>query len=89
MATLIIITAWAGYGVAMYLAMYIYNCAWTGAKLNGFHVIRIIALSVVIMAICSALAATYPRRVKYVESGHIPEYTDGVNQQSGLDSTVH
>ena len=89
MATLIIIFAWSGFGVAMYLAAYIYNCAWTAQRLNGIHVIRIIALAVLLMAICSALAATYPRRVYNVASRDISESVGSANQQSGLGSAVH
>lgn len=82
MATLIIIFAWGGFGVAMYLAAYIYNCAWTAQRLNGIHVIRIIALAVLLMAICSALAATYPRRVYNVASRDISESLESPVQQS-------
>lgn len=89
MATLIIIFAWGGFGVAMYLAAYIYNCACTGQRLNVIYILRLIALSVLLMAICSALAATYPRRVYNVASRDISKPVDSVSQQSGLDSTVH
>lgn len=86
MGTLIIITAWMAFATAMYLAGYIYDCAIKGCRLNAIHVIRVIALAVVLMAITSALAATYPRRVRYVASANNSGYSDSNNQQSGLDS---
>ena len=87
MGTLIIITAWIAFATAMYLAGYIYDCAIKGCRLDAIHVIRTIAMAVVLMAIMSALAATYPRRVRYVASADISGYNDSNNPQPGLDST--
>lgn len=86
MGTLIIIAAWMAFATAMYLAGYIYDCAIKGCRLDAIHVIRVIALAVVLMAITSALAATYPRRVRYVASADVSGYTNSSNQQPGLDS---
>lgn len=86
MGALIILTAWIAFALAMYVAAYIYDCAIKGCNLNNVHVIKTIALAVAFMVIASVLAATYPRRIRYVESTNIPRYTDGNNAQSGLDS---
>ena len=82
MGTLIIIFAWMAFATAMYLAAYIYDCALKGCQLNSIHVIRTIALAVVLMAIMSALAATYPKgRIRYVANPNDTGYIDGINSQ--------
>lgn len=82
MGALIIIFAWLAFATAMYLAMYIYDCALKGCRLDTIHVIRTVALGVALMAIMSALAATYPKgRIKYVANPNDTGYTNGTDSQ--------
>lgn len=82
LAAIIILFAWGGYGIAIYLLLYVIDCGVRNVKLDNTYIIRLIAISVVLMVLMSACTAT-TGRAKYVSFGRTSGYDRPFSVQSG------
>lgn len=82
LATFIILFAWGGYGIMAYLVLHVIDCGMKNVKLNTSYIIRLVAVSVVLMVLMSACAAS-AGRVKYVTVDNSTRYNRPLPQSSG------
>lgn len=85
LATFIILFAWGGYGIMAYLFLHVIDCGMKNVKLNTSYIIRLVAVSIILMVLMSACAAS-AGRVKYVTVDDSTRYNRPFSQSSGTGS---
>lgn len=85
LAALTILLAWGGYGIMSYLLLHVISCGMENKKLDSLYIIRLVAVSVILMVIMSACVAS-TGRVKYVSIGDSSRYSGSLSETPGTDS---